>query len=90
MRRDPVTPELREAVLERDQGCVGPRLGMPRACFGRLELDHIRASGGLGLRSASVITNLITVCGAHHYAKTVEGRKWRPAFIEWAREKESA
>lgn len=82
-----MTPELYAAVMERDQGCVGPRIGMPRECFGRLELDHIRASGGLGLRSRSTLDNLASLCGGHHYEKTVHGRMWRSALIEWAREK---
>ena len=35
MRRDPVTPELWRAVVERDQGCVAPRLGATDPCGDR-------------------------------------------------------
>jgi hypothetical protein len=36
-----------------DRGCVFTRLGIPHECFGALELDHVRVSGGLWLRSRS-------------------------------------
>ena len=78
-----IPPSVRALVKARDQGCVGPRVGMDRECFGQLELDHVRASGGLGLKSSSSPDNLVTLCGAHHYQKTLWGRKWRPVLISW-------
>jgi hypothetical protein len=50
---DPVAPGVRAQVRARDRDCVFMRLGIPHDCFGQLELDHVRASGGLGLRSRS-------------------------------------
>lgn len=83
MRKDPVTPELRDAVLERDKGCLGPRVGMPGNCHFHLELDHVRASGGLGLRSPSTMENLATLCRDHHRLKTEAGRTWRPPLLAY-------
>jgi hypothetical protein len=83
MRRDPVTPETRDAVLQRDGGCVGPRIGLPGACYGRIEIDHVRASGGLQLRSPSTLENLACLCSTHHRYKTEHGREVRPLLIAW-------
>jgi hypothetical protein len=54
-------------------------MGMERACFGRLELDHLY-NGGVGKRGPSTARNLATLCGQHHYTKTVEARRWRPVI----------
>jgi hypothetical protein len=80
--RDPVTPEVREYVLTRDGGCVGPRLEMDRECFGRLTLDHV-VNGGKGRRGPSTPGNLVTLCGGHHYQKTVNARTWRPVLVAY-------
>ena len=77
--KDPVTPEMWFYVISRDGGCIGPRMGMERACFGRLELDHLY-NGGIGKRGPSTARNLSTLCGQHHYTKTVEARRWRPVI----------
>lgn len=83
VRRDPVTPELHREVHQRDRGCVGPRVGMPGTCSWHLELDHVRASGGLGMKSPSTSENLVVLCHDHHRVKTLEGRKWRPKLIAY-------
>jgi hypothetical protein len=89
-RRDPVTPELREAVLERDGwACVGRRLWMPGKCNGRLELDHI-ANLGLSLRGPSTMANLVTLCSWHHRIKTDNGRTWRPLLLAYVDGKSSS
>jgi hypothetical protein len=75
--------EVREAARERDGGCIGPLVGMPGACFGGIELDHIRASGAIGMKSRSTLDNAASLCAAHHPLKTREGRKWRPLLIEY-------
>jgi hypothetical protein len=80
---DPVQPEVRAYVKERDRGCVFAQLGVPHDCFGPLELDHVRASGGLGLRSTSTPDNLVLLCSSAHFAKTLHGRIWRPILIGW-------
>ena len=83
-RRDPVSPEVYAAVRARDgYACVGPRIGMPGPCHSIAEVDHVRASGGLGLRSASKLPNLVTLCRDHHRLKTEAGRTWRPRLLEY-------
>jgi hypothetical protein len=80
--RDPVTPELREYVLARDKGCLGPRLEMEGPCVGRIELDHVMGAG-LGRRGPSVASNLASLCAAHHFLKTSNARTWRPVLVEY-------
>lgn len=88
--KDPVTPALRDAVLKRDKGCVGPRLGMHDQCgsqFGSgtnvvLELDHVFTSG-FGKRGPSEMWNVVTLCGWHHRMKTESSRKWRGVLYEY-------
>ena len=81
--RDPVPPGVRAQVWARDGGCVFGRLGILHDCFGRLELDHVRASGGLGMRSRSTTDNLVLLCPSAHRLKTLEGRRWRPVLLAW-------
>ena len=80
---DPVSPAVRAHVKARDRVCVFTRLAIPHECFGRLELDHVRASGGLGLRSRSTPDNLVLLCPSAHFAKTLHGREWRPVLLAW-------
>ena len=82
-RPDPVPPAVRAHVRARDGGCVFTRLAIPHECLGQLELDHVRASGGLGLRSRSMPDNLVVLCPAAHRAKTLAGRRWRPVLLAW-------
>jgi hypothetical protein len=82
-RRDPVSPAVRAHVRARDHDCVFTRIGIPHDCFGRLELDHVRASGGLGLRSRSTPDNLVLLCPWAHREKTLRGRRWRPVLLAW-------
>lgn len=78
-----IPPELRLEVLARDNGCVGPRVGMPGDCRGALELDHVRASHGMGMKSPTEASNLAVLCGFHHQLRTLEGRKWRPVLLAY-------
>ena len=80
---DPIPADVRAYVRERDGGCVFSRLGIEHDCYGQLELDHVRSSGGLGLRSPSTPDNLVVLCPTAHFAKTLNGRRWRPVLIEW-------
>jgi 5-methylcytosine-specific restriction endonuclease McrA len=80
---DPVPPSVRALVRARDRSCVFTRLGIPHDCFGQLELDHVRASGGLGLKSRSTSDNLVLLCPSAHRLKTLEGRRWRPVLLAW-------
>ena len=74
---------MRTHVRERDLGCVFTRLGIPHLCLGALELDHVRASGGLGMLSRSTPDNLVLLCPAARRAKTLDGRRWRPVLLAW-------
>jgi hypothetical protein len=76
-------PEVRQAAWDRDHGCVGPRVGMPDVCLGSTELDHVRASGAMGMKSRSTLDNAATLCSRHHDMKTRDGRRWRPVLLEW-------
>jgi hypothetical protein len=66
VRRDPVTPELREVVLRRDGGCVAPRLGASLDCQGRATLDHVKDQPMMGKRAPSDADHLVTLCEFHH------------------------
>jgi len=74
---------LRLEVIERDKGCVGWKLLWPGECVGALELDHIRASHAMGMKSATEPDNLVSLCGAHHRWKTEHGRATRPALLDY-------
>ena len=66
--KDPVTQELREAILERDRGCVARRLdSLAGYCEGRLTLDHVQEGyGRMGKRAPSDMAHLVTLCWHHH------------------------
>jgi 5-methylcytosine-specific restriction endonuclease McrA len=85
---DPVPAAVRAHVRERDRGCVFSHLGIPHLCLGALELDHVRASGGLGLRSRSTPDNLVLLCPWAHRVKTLAGRRWRPVLLAWIEQTE--
>ncbi len=78
-KADPVTPELRALVLERDGGCVAPLLdpecGPCRDAYGHersrtfrpiLTLDHVKDEPCMAKRAPSDPAHLATVCIAHH------------------------
>ena len=71
---------VREHIAEHQHGCLGPLVGMPGACWGGLELDHVRR-GGMGMKSQSVATNGARLCSWHHSIRTREGRTWRPRLL---------
>jgi hypothetical protein len=66
VRRDPVTPELRILVLERDGDCLAPRIGARDECSGRLTLDHVKDQPMMGKRAPSDPAHLVTICWHHH------------------------
>lgn len=74
-------PEVRAHVLSHWAGCFGPLTGMRGECYGSLELDHVRASHGTGMKSASIATNASLLCPQHHRTKTEHGKEWRPRLI---------
>lgn len=74
---------VRLEVHLRDNGCVGARLGWPGTHSTALELDHVRASGGLGMKSRTTPDNLIALCGECHRWKTAHGREARPQLVAY-------
>lgn len=90
MRRSPlkpsrgtvIPPDMRLRVLTRDNGCVGFRR-LPGECAGGLELDHVRASHGMGMKSETTDANLVALCGEHHRWKTSNGRDARALLLDY-------
>jgi len=74
---------LREFVMYRDRMCVGRVVGFPTECFGQLELDHVRASGGMGMKSRTSDDNLVALCSVCHRWKTLNGRQARPLLLAY-------
>lgn len=75
-------PEVRAHVRAHYAGCIGPLAGMPGRCDGVLELDHVRASHAVGMKSDSIATNAAPLCGWHHHLKTLHGKEWRPRLLD--------
>ena len=74
---------MRVRVYTRDQGCVGFRLIPGVECALGLTLDHVRASGGLSMKSVTCDCNLVSLCVAHHEYKTLNGRAVRPLLLDY-------
>ena len=65
--RDPVTQAVAIAVIQRDGGCVAPRLGGSfMDCGGRTTLDHVKDEPRMGVRAPSDMAHLVTLCEQHH------------------------
>lgn len=75
--------EVRAAIYLRDGWCVGPRAGFAGECAGSLEVDHIRASGAIGMKSRSALDNGAILCSEHHRWKTEHGREARPMLLDY-------
>ena len=77
---------LRIDVLTRDAKATGGCVGygrFPTTCGGPLELDHVRASGGMGMKSRTEADNLVSLCGNCHRWKTENGRTARPILLAY-------
>lgn len=76
-------------VRARDRNrCVAPRLvgygvSAMSPCDGPIDVDHVRASGGLGMKSPTVRQNMVCLCRWHHIAKTDYGKVWRPLLLAY-------
>lgn len=76
-------------VRARDSGCVAARaMGLKGStvehrCRGPLDVDHVRASGGLGLKSLTHRRNMVVLCRWHHTLKTEFGKVWRPLLLAY-------
>lgn len=78
--------DMRLRVLHRDERATGGCVGFgrfPVECAGPLELDHVRASHGMGMKSETTDDNLVALCGACHRWKTENGRKARPILLDY-------
>ena len=77
-RRDPVTPEAREAVFRRDgYACIAPSLGGSAAdCWGRLTIEHVKAELRSSVRAESIPSRMVSLCQGH----TEDGRR---AGFQW-------
>ena len=86
-------------VRARDRGCVAhqaARIGgftgteHVSPCEGPLDVDHVRASGGLGMKSETHRRNMVVLCRHHHRAKTEYGKVWRPLLLAYLERVERA
>ena len=75
----------KQYVRDRDRDCVARLIlaPVPTQCAGRLDVDHVRASGGLGMKSPTHRTNMVALCRHHHQLKTDWGKTWRPLLIAY-------
>ena len=78
-----IPSEVRRAVVARDRICVGVISGFPGDHRGTLELDHVRASHAIGMKSRSELDNLVLLCAGHHRWKTDNGREARPLLLAY-------
>lgn len=78
-----IPADIRLAVHLRDNGCVGQRLGWVGPHTSRLELDHVRASGGVGMKSRTTVDNLVALCAECHRVKTLNGKALRPDLLAY-------
>jgi hypothetical protein len=75
--RDPVTPEIRLAVLARDGSCIAPLVGgSAHDCWGRSTIEHVKDQLRMGRRAPSDLGHLVSLCQGH----TEDGRR---AGFQW-------
>lgn len=87
--KDPVTPDLRLDVLRRDRGCVAPLLGGTAIdCFGTLTLEHVKDELRMGVRAASDLAHLVTLCEGHTENGRRAGYQWNTDKANRARVRE--
>jgi hypothetical protein len=101
-KRDTAAEAAEKAwVRQRDLACVArwiavaPRTQFTRIadtspCNGPLEVDHVRASGGLGIKSPTHRSNMVLLCHWHHRLKTEYGKVWRPLLLAYLERVEPA
>lgn len=74
---------IRNYVRARDNGCVMVHIMPGHQCSGGIETDHVRASGGVGMKSRSTADNLVSMCSSAHRFKTENGRLVRPWLLRY-------
>jgi len=63
---DRVTPDVALFVLNRDSGCIAPRLGgSAMDCWGRNTIAHVKDEPRMGRRAPSDPAHLATICQGH-------------------------
>lgn len=85
-RKDPVTRDLAAYLERRDGRCAMAKIRADHICDGPSEIDHIRSSGGLGLRSPSIKANCVRLCRWAHLQKTYYGKTIRPLLLYYIEE----
>lgn len=78
MTRDRVTPAMALAVLQRDGGCLAPRLGGSYIdCWGRNRIEHVQVGyGRMGRRAPATMGTLATLCEGHTEPGSRAGYVW--------------
>ncbi len=96
MTRDPVTSEVREAVLRRDQMCVLAKLTPGHLCrdawgnlhyshdTSRLTLEHVKDELAMGKRAPSDPQHLVALCA--HANIGVPSKAQRAMLRQYLRE----
>lgn len=93
--RDPVTPELREAVLLRDRQCVLRTYDAAHACYDawgeahasddldKLTLEHVKDKLRMGQRAPSDPSHLVALCGFRNAIRppTKVERSWMREYL---------
>lgn len=91
--KDPVTPEIRRAVLERDRGCLLARVDSTHICrdkwgrehaptyTGLLTVEHVKDQPMMGRRAPSDMAHLVAMCYAGNVG--VPSKKQRAAIREY-------
>lgn len=100
-RKDPVTPELREAVLRRDRVCFVSRVDLSHICrdgwgmphrsddTNRLSIEHVKDEPRMGVRAPSDAGHCLALChGANNGVPSKEMRAAMRSYL--ARVNESA
>jgi hypothetical protein len=88
--------DVRATIVARDGGrCVCARAGFPLEVIARcpvypVELDHVRASGGISMKSRSTVDNGVCLSGPCHRWKTANGRTARPLLLAYIAQREWA
>ena len=75
-RRDPVTPEMYEAVMRRDGQCVLAKRDRSHECrdewgyphastdLSRLTIEHVKDEPRMGSRASSDLAHMVALCAA--------------------------
>lgn len=75
--RNTVTAKIALAVLQRDGGCVAPRLGgSAMDCWGRNRIEHVKAEPRMSKRAEPRMDRLLTLCEGHTEPGMKAGYVW--------------